>query len=554
MTGQANNQGRPSAGRSGFDPARAVVGLLAVAVVGAIVAIVIAPSPPAGPASSAAVSLEAKTFEGVKRPYRLRTPEGTPWRPLAEGVLRSRAPQADLGITRGALDTVVIVLVEQAAGDVPLDALASRFLAQEEGLQEVERSVVQKGEDRGVFLRVRKATGERPREGFVLLISRDDALYVVSGGAPMPISDALAAEISGIVRDVELPAAEVMAEPPAPPLTLAAPPPPSTALLNPAVRDLPPDGLRALARAAAGAGRDQEAATLAHLAVSKGLPDAMYDLACYEARSGRVDAALHWLQRAATDAGVDASWADEDEDLADVHKDPRWPQVRAYLGKMARYWAQHPVEKQVVTVPKGHVASRPIPVVVALHGLGSKPDDFGGPDIQKLADALSIAVVSVSGTKTQGPATFSWAEDVERDRARVEKALAAVRDRVIPAEGKVLLIGFSQGAQMAAEIAARQPARYAGAIVLSPGSRAGLSLSGLGAGTLAQRRFVIVAGAGEHPATVKKAADDADLLRAAGAEVHHKTYPDLNVHTIPPDFEQAFPRWVKFLLDGAPLP
>jgi predicted esterase len=38
--------------------------------------------------------------------------------------------------------------------------------------------------------------------------------------------------------------------------------------------------------------------------------------------------------------------------------------------------------------------------------------------------------------------------------------LADLRDRLTPADGKVVLMGFSQGAQMAAVIAAQSPARY----------------------------------------------------------------------------------------------
>ncbi len=233
---------------------------------------------------------------------------------------------------------------------------------------------------------------------------------------------------------------------------------------------------------------------------------------------------MYWLQRAASDEGVDADWAEDDADLAGARKDPRWPALRTHLRRTQRYWGQRTIESETVVVPKGYTADKPVPVVVALHGPRRQPQNFVGEWAQKAADSLSIAIVSVSGTRPRGPRSFVWAEDAERDHARIEKALQTVRDRVTAEHGKILLMGFSQGAQMSAEIAARHPDRYAGAILLSPGTRGDLSLADIKPGSLGQRRFVVVVGASEAPAT-QRAADDAERLRAAGADVYHHPYP-----------------------------
>lgn len=548
---------RQSAARSGLDPARIVVGFLVVGVLIAVVSMLVAPSPPPGPAPAASASLEAKVFEGRKYKYHLRTPAGSSWRVLPDVLVRQRAREADLGLERAGGDTAVFVLANEVPGRVALEEIIAGLAAVEgDGMtfEEIERAPLQKGEDRALFVRGRRSGGGKSVEMYLLTMIRDDVVYVVTAGAPAPVSEALAAELATVVREFEPPAPEEVAALPAPPLPLPEPPAPATGLLDPRLRDAPPNALRGLAMGAASQSRYQEAATLVHLALTKGSKEGEYELACYESRSGRVEASLYWLQRGARDEGVDADWADEDPDLAAVRKDPRWLPVRAFLRKTQRYWAQHPIDSQVVVLPKGHVAGRPIPVIVALHGLGSNPESFAADWSQKAADSLSVALVSVSATKTRGPKSFVWAEDVERDRARIEKALATLQGRVTIADGKIMLIGFSQGAQMAAEIAARHPDRYAGAIAMSPGNRSQLALTGLLPGTLGKRRFVVVAGAGEHPDTVKQAADDADHLRVAGAEVHHHAYPEMATHTFPPDFEKAFPGWVRFVLEGTPLP
>ncbi|MEZ4315731.1 MAG: alpha/beta fold hydrolase, partial [Polyangiaceae bacterium] len=236
-----------------------------------------------------------------------------------------------------------------------------------------------------------------------------------------------------------------------------------------------------------------------------------------------------------------------------LRRDPRWPTVRSFLRKTQRYWAKRPSNTEVVAIPRGYAAGKPIPLVVALHGLGSSPEDFAEGWMQKAADALSVAIVSVSGTEVRGPHSYAWAEDIERDRARIERAVTNLGDRVTVAPGKIVLVGFSQGAQMSAELAARFPDRYAGAIAMSPGTRRELRLKGIAGGSLAGHRFVVLVGEGEHPGNVERARADAEALRAAGGDAYYHAYPELRTHARPPDFEKAFPSWVRFILDGKPL-
>jgi predicted esterase len=277
----------------------------------------------------------------------------------------------------------------------------------------------------------------------------------------------------------------------------------------------------------------------------------LYDLACYTARSGDVDGALYWLQQAAQKSGVDASWAEQDADLESLRNDPRWSRMRAYLGQYNAFWVQSGVSAVSLVVPKGYDGRTPLPLLVGLHGLGDGPKHFVDANYQAFADEQKLAVLGVSGTKPQGPTSFSWSEDVERDTARVEAAIKEVSDRVQPAPGKIVLFGFSQGAAMAVEIAASHPERYAGAIAMSSG-KTGEDFGWLEMKPRAANQaqgYIVVAGAGEHPGTVRMAHVYAEKLQSLGSRTYVHLYEGMNTHSFPPDFSENLAPWVSFVLD-----
>ncbi len=311
------------------------------------------------------------------------------------------------------------------------------------------------------------------------------------------------------------------------------------------LRETSTEQLRVLSRQAEARQDYPRAAILQHWLTER-TAAGRYDLACDLARTGKTDPAFYWLQAAARDEGVDPDHAATDEDLATLRADPRWSQVDAYLRACSRYWESHGTARTALVVPSGYQKGTPITVVVYLHGLGSKPEDFVNERCQRYADALNIAIVGVSGTLPRGPDKFVWAVDPERDARRVRDALAEVADRVTVKPGHVIALGFSQGAQVGLEIAVRNPEEFAGAIVLSPGARS--QLRDLPQSPLLTRRgFVVACGAKEAPGNVRLTESDADWLRGANAPVREKEYPGIAEHAFPPDFHERFPDWVRFI-------
>lgn len=79
-------------------------------------------------------------------------------------------------------------------------------------------------------------------------------------------------------------------------------------------------------------------------------------------------------------------------------------------------------------------------------------------------------VVGIEGDQPCGPGvdahfrTYSW--DASRQHARIEAALAAAGLREIPKEG-LTLVGYSQGAALAEQLAAKYPGRYARVVIIA---------------------------------------------------------------------------------------
>jgi predicted esterase len=278
--------------------------------------------------------------------------------------------------------------------------------------------------------------------------------------------------------------------------------------------------------------------------------DGAYNLACYYALAGQSDAAFYWLERSALEQGVDVLWADEDPDLEVLRRHPRWPRARSHLASGNAYWANQPGGAAVVVAPRDYVASTPIGVLVGMHGLGSCAAAFVQVErFQSLADELHMAIVGIDGPLRTGKCTFSWSEDPARDADHIRRQLAGIADRVTTAPGELIVFGFSQGAQMAFEVAFSNPGEYRGAIVLSPGTLKDATLRELRPQPgNAKQAFVCTSGAEEHSGNVAAMLGDCNFARNGRAKIEIKLYEGVASHDLPGDFIESFPHWVRFIV------
>lgn len=196
----------------------------------------------------------------------------------------------------------------------------------------------------------------------------------------------------------------------------------------------------------------------------------------------------------------------------------------------------------------------PFPVVVWLHGYRGYSSDGYVPDgnreaMQKHADQLGAVIIGFPATADLGDETQQWSEEPVADHAYVQMRLKKLAKAANLDLTRVGLFGFSQGAMVAADLAACYPGNYRGAILMSPG--------GLGTPKATEERqpahtgqvYYCFCGAEEHPGNVQLTAAYArHLQKVLGARVTVKLYEGQSEHKRPEDFTEKFVEWMGEIL------
>ena len=282
--------------------------------------------------------------------------------------------------------------------------------------------------------------------------------------------------------------------------------------------------------------------------------DPLY-LARFYAKANQIEAGLAMLAAAALDNQLDVNSIQYREEYSAFQKHAKFPALLKYLAEQSRYWDQKQRHDIQILTPKSLNLAKPAPIVIAMHGYGSIPNDFSGETEQKLSDDLGAIIVSVSGTYPINTNQFSWAENAFADKAHLDFALSQVKARFPKLKlGKKVLFGFSQGAQMALEVAASFPDEFAGAIAFSPGTLTELQLKNLNPLKQLRGQNYVIRVNQEHEKNIAWAKADAQRLRASGAEVDFFLDTGIGRHAIPKNYATHMQRWVQYVLTGAKLP
>lgn len=228
--------------------------------------------------------------------------------------------------------------------------------------------------------------------------------------------------------------------------------------------------------------------------------------------------------------------------------------MRAFSGYMPEREGKPAEAVQVLQVPAEHDPATPLPTAIFLHGYGSTPDLVRDAYFERLANGYGMAIIGVSAPlewaseeENESPG-YQWLEFPVTDAMRVTAALDALEGQVVPESGRSVLFGFSQGAAVAAELAAREPERYAGAILISPGAFTKLALASLAKSARLDQRYVITVGAGEDADTLTAARAYERALREHGAEVQLREVAGQTEHDLPDDFYAQFGPWLEYVL------
>lgn len=205
-----------------------------------------------------------------------------------------------------------------------------------------------------------------------------------------------------------------------------------------------------------------------------------------------------------------------------------------------------PTPQQALPHASAPVLSAGVPLaeaklaMVLLHGRGGSAEDILG-----LASAFDLDGIAFLAPQAAGhtwyPTSFLAPREANEPflSGALEKVASVVNSLAERGFGpeRIVLAGFSQGACLATEFVASDPARYAGLIAFTGGliGAPGTALSGEGvAGSpLAGTPALLLSGDPDPHVPWARVAESADRLRELGADVTTQRFPG-RPHTVTP--------------------
>ncbi|REL37804.1 phospholipase [Rhodohalobacter sp. SW132] len=179
-------------------------------------------------------------------------------------------------------------------------------------------------------------------------------------------------------------------------------------------------------------------------------------------------------------------------------------------------------------VESGAPVSRAKAAMIMIHGRGAEAkgilslsDDFAQPDIHYIAPQAA--------GRTWYPHPFT--EPLKKNEPWLNSALQRVDDLIQQLNGqgigtgKIVLLGFSQGACLALEYAARHPRRYGGVIGLSGGLIGEEIRASEYSGDLENTPVLIGSGDQDPYLELKRVDESAALFDTLNADVSKQIYP-----------------------------
>jgi predicted esterase len=175
--------------------------------------------------------------------------------------------------------------------------------------------------------------------------------------------------------------------------------------------------------------------------------------------------------------------------------------------------------------------------VILAHGRGA-----AAHDILQLAQELEQPGVAFLAPQAAGNTwyPFSFLEPLERNEPGLSSALRVLADLMaeveaagIPAE-RIVLGGFSQGACLASEFAARNPRRYGGLLALSGGVIGPPGAPRTAAGSVEGMPVLVGCSDADPHIPLARVHETADVFRKLGGDVQLQIYPGMG-HVINQD-------------------
>lgn len=187
-------------------------------------------------------------------------------------------------------------------------------------------------------------------------------------------------------------------------------------------------------------------------------------------------------------------------------------------------------------------------LVLLLHGYGAPGDnlkDLATRLVQNCPEGTSFVVVEGPYSAGGGKAWFKTTQDVPAARQRLLDLVRTLTKKTKLPPAAVAIAGFSQGAQMAVDVALHVDKPLGAALAMSGSTIPGESWEGL-AQKVSGTRFFVSHGTGDNVISLAQGQAVRDLLERSGQQV---VYVEFNgQHRIAPEVVQALPGFLTVAL------
>ncbi len=275
-----------------------------------------------------------------------------------------------------------------------------------------------------------------------------------------------------------------------------------------------------------------------------GLSVVSYNLACAHARLGEHEAALGWLEKSAENGFAGITSVETDVELDALRGDERFGavvgKVRASRDRRFGAFRAEAEEAELLTIlPPGYDTGVAAPLVIVMHGSGGRPGPIADVH-RKAAGEVGAIVVAPSALRPLG-AGFNWTFRDESEWMVLHVLERVSREHKIDME-RVVLAGFSQGANIALEVGLKHAENFAG-IVASCGHWDAEIMRIPEAESLPRVQLMI----GAHDPWVRTFREGETALRAAGVDVRLHVSAGIG-HAYPRDADKRLGEALRFVL------
>jgi predicted esterase len=180
-------------------------------------------------------------------------------------------------------------------------------------------------------------------------------------------------------------------------------------------------------------------------------------------------------------------------------------------------------------------------VAIFMHGRGASAEDILGLAPELAADDVAYLAPHAAGDSWY---PYSFLSPIEQNEPGLTSALGVIA-RLVAAAGeqrhtpdRVVILGFSQGACLSLEFAARNPRRYAAVVGLSGGLIGPAGTPRDYPGSMENTPVFLGCSDVDAHIPVERVRESADVFRRLGATVDERIYPRMG-HTINQDELEA---------------